>query len=65
MTAASIVTATMIAEAQPMIAIIGMPETCSPAMARMTVAPAKSTERPAVALARPTATGTDMPESRF
>ena len=64
-TAASIVTATMIAEAQPIVAIIGMPETWSPAMATITVTPANSTDRPAVALARPMATGTGMPASRF
>ena len=54
-------TATIIAEAQPIIVIIGMPETCRPAMATMTVTPANSTDRPAVALARPIASGTGMP----
>ena len=51
----------MIAEAQPIIVIIGMPETCRPAMASTTVVPANRTERPAVALARPMASGTGMP----
>ena len=55
----------MIADAQPIIVIIGMPETCRPAMATTTVTPAKSTDRPAVALARPIASGTGMPASRF
>ena len=64
-TAASIEIATMIAEAQPIIVIIGMPETCRPAMASTTVVPANRTERPAVAFARPMASGTGMPDSRF
>jgi len=63
--AATIVTATMTAAPQPIMASIGMPETCTPTMARMTVAPANTTESPAVALASPTASGTPIPESRF
>ena len=62
---ASIVTATMIAEPYPIIAIIGMPETLRPRMAMITVTPANSTDSPAVALARPMATGTDCPAARF
>ena len=65
MIAASMVTATMIAAPQPIIASIGMPDTCTPTMARMTVAPANTTESPAVALAWPAASGTDMPVARF
>ena len=34
-------------------------------MATITVTPAKSTDRPAVALARPIASGTDCPDARF
>ena len=64
MTAAIIVMRTIRAEAQPIIVIIGMPETCRPAMATTTVTPAKSTDRPAVAFARPIASGTGMPSSR-
>ena len=52
--AASIVTATMSAEVQPIAAIIGTPASWSPAIARTTVLPAKRTESPAVALALPT-----------
>ena len=48
-----------------MVAIIGMPETYRPAMASTTVTPANRTDRPAVALARPMASGTGMPVSRF
>ena len=65
MSAASIVTATINADAHPMTASIGIPEICIPAIATTTVTPANSTERPAVALARPVASGTDMPWSRF
>ena len=64
-TAASIVIATMTAEAQPIIVIIGIPDTCSPAMASTTVLPANSTDRPAVAFALPIASGTGVPDSRF
>ena len=52
--AASIVTATISADVQPIAAIIGTPASCRPAIARTTVLPAKRTESPAVALARPT-----------
>ena len=52
--AASIVTATMSADVQPIAAIIGTPASWSPAIARTTVLPANSTDNPAVALARPT-----------
>ena len=54
---ANITMATMIAEPYPIFSIIGMPETLSPRIATITVTPAKSTERPAVALARPMAIG--------
>ena len=64
-TAAIIVMATISADAQPIIVIIGMPDTCRPAMASTTVEPAKSTERPAVAFAPPIASGTGVPDSRF
>ena len=56
-----IVTATISAEPQPIVVSIGMPATCRPAIATTTVMPAKSTDSPAVALARPTASGTGMP----
>ena len=56
---------TMMAEDHPMAVIIGMPETWRPAMARITVTPANSTASPAVALARPTASATGIPSSRF
>ena len=56
-TAATIVTATISAEPQPIIDIIGMPATCRPRIAMITVSPANSTDWPAVALARPIATG--------
>jgi hypothetical protein len=52
-TAASMVIATISAEAHPMTASIGMPASCMPAMATTTVTPANITDRPAVALARP------------
>ena len=63
--AASMVTATITAVAQPIAVIIGIPDTCSPTIATMTVRPAKSTDSPAVAFARPTATGTGMPSAMF
>ena len=44
--AASMVTATIIAAPQPIMASIGMPATCRPAMATTTVTPAKSDREP-------------------
>ena len=57
--------ATIRADPQPIVVSIGMPATCRLAIATTTVMPAKSTERPAVALARPTASAIGMPEARF
>ena len=65
MTAATIVIATIIAEPQPIVVSIGMPATCRLAIATTTVMPANSTDSPAVAFARPTASGTGMPSARF
>lgn len=53
--------ATAPAEASPIDVSIGTPATDSPARAMMTVAPAKTTALPAVALARATDSTTGIP----
>ena len=57
-TAASTATATTTAVASPMAPTKGMPVSHRPRMAMTTVPPAKTTDWPAVALARPAASGT-------
>jgi len=64
-TAAITTTATMSADPQPIVVVIGMPATCRPPIATTTVMPANSTDRPAVAFALPTASGTGIPSARF
>ena len=55
----------MIAEAQPIVVIIGIPDTCSPAIASTTVMPAKRTDSPAVAFAVRSLRELGVPDSRF
>jgi hypothetical protein len=64
MIATSTITATVIAEAMPIEDTIGSPAICRPRIAMTTVAPAKTTAEPAVALARAAASGTVMPSCR-
>ncbi len=63
-TAATIATATVTAEAKPIVAIAGIPAMRSPAIAMTTVVPANSTALPAVALASPTDSTTERPSWR-
>ncbi len=63
-TAATMATATVMAEASPMVAMDGMPAMRRPAMAMTTVVPAKRTALPEVALARPADSSTERPSCR-
>jgi hypothetical protein len=64
-TAATIITATAIADMNPSRATYGTPESTRPVIAMTTVPPANSTACPAVPFARPMDSFTSMPAARF